>query len=142
MSPENKATGICPEISEKDEALADLIERFNEADFLREKETEKKTNKQAEELAKAQEIRRQSLETVGESHKRSEDVKQKRSKKFDTAEYLADKSKRDYELRTKELELKEKQLELQSQQQSQTMLMMQQQNAAMLEMIRMMHKKQ
>ena len=143
---ENKASGISPEVSELDEALADLIERFNEADSAREKETGKKNNKQAEDLVTAQEMRRKSLETYGESRKRNlEDgveVSQKRSKKLNTTEYLIDKSQRDYEIRTKELELKEKELALQSEQQQQTMLMMQQQNATILEMFKMMKSKQ
>ena len=70
MRQENKSSGISPEPSETDDALADLIERFEEADSIREKETEAKTNKQADELAKAQEMRRQSLENVGETHER------------------------------------------------------------------------
>ena len=91
ISEENKTSGISPDISENDEALADLIERFNEADEVREKETENKTNKQAEDIAKAQEMRRQSLETCGESRKRNSvkggtELNQKRSKEFDPRE--------------------------------------------------------
>jgi len=71
ISKENKASGISPDISEVDEALADLIQRFEEADKMREVELNEKKNKQSEELSKAQEIRKQSLETFGESRKRT-----------------------------------------------------------------------
>ena len=64
-------------------------------------------------------MRRKSLETFGETsvrkHKANDnnDVTQKRSKKFDTSAYLVEKSKQDYEIRSRELELKEKELEMQ-----------------------------
>ena len=61
---ENKASGICPpEENEIDQALQNITELFGEADAAREKETSDKKSKQCEDLEKAQEIRRKSLET-------------------------------------------------------------------------------
>ena len=70
-------------------------------------------------MVKAQDIMRQSLETFAKSTKRKqeheEEVTQRRSKKFGAALYLL-KSTHDYEIRTKELELKERELKIQLQQ--------------------------
>ena len=53
-SEEAKASGISPEHSEIDEALLDLIQRFDEADNERKKETAGKKSKMEQELVKAQ----------------------------------------------------------------------------------------
>jgi len=63
MSAEKKATGISPEVSET-WGTSWLDIRYDEADSVRKKENEKKTTKQAEDLAKAQEIRRKRLERI------------------------------------------------------------------------------
>ena len=118
MNDEKRASSVSPEPSEVDDALADLIERFNEADSVREKEISSKKSKQAEDLVKAQELRKQSLETFGESRKRKEENAEpssKRAKKGDTFSYLMEKSNREYELKTKELELRQKEIDIQAQ---------------------------
>ena len=151
QNEENKASGISPEITELNEALQDITERFNEADLDRDKESAEKKSKQAEDLIKAQEIRNQSLETFGDTRKRKEDtgeVNRKRSRKTDTFLYLEEKSKRDHELQAEAIKLKEKKLELQAQQlqmqheaQFAQTLLIQQQNAAMIEMLKMINGK-
>ena len=109
-------------------------------------ESNEKKTKQSEDLLTAQEMRRKSLETFGETsvrkHKANDnnDVTQKRSKKFDTSAYLVEKSKQDYEIRSRELELKEKELEMQKKNQETQHQLLQQQNLAILEMIRIMNK--
>ena len=52
------------EHSEIDEALLDLIQRFEEADNERKKDSIEKKSKSEEELQKAQEIRKMSLELM------------------------------------------------------------------------------
>ena len=151
QNEENKASGISPEMTELDEALQDIIERFNEADLARDKESAEKKSKQAEDLIKAQEIRNQSLETFGDTRKRKDDnveVNRKRARKTDTFLYLEEKSKRDHVLQTEALKLKEKKLQLQAQQlqmqqeaQYAQTLLIQQQNAAMMEMLKMINGK-
>ena len=88
-------SGISPEHSEIDEALLDLIQRFDEADNERKKETAGKKSKMEEELVKAQEIRKMSLETFGESRKRKGDTegqgKRSRRSSSDTLSFLAEK---------------------------------------------------
>ena len=82
---EHKASGIAPSYTEIDEALHDLIERFDEADAARQKATAEKKSKVEEELVQAQNMRNASLETFGETRKRKEndtgEGSQKRSRR-------------------------------------------------------------
>ena len=146
-SEEAKASGISPEHSEIDEALLDLIQRFDEADNERKKETAGKKSKIEEELVKAQEIRKLSLETFGESRKRKGDTegqgKRSHRSSSDAFSFLTEKSEREFTLRQEELKLKQQDLALRTQQiqnaqqtQQAQFAMLQQQNVLMLEMFK------
>lgn len=119
MRKGNKASGISPEATEVGEALANLIEWFEKANSPRDKENTDRKRKEAEDLAKVQDIRRQSLCTFAESRKQKQvdkgDVTHIRSKKSDTASYLQQKSTHGFEIRPEELELKEKESNMQLQ---------------------------
>jgi len=142
---EAKASGISPEHTEIDDALQDLLERFEEADSARKTE---KTEKVGKELAAAQDIRNASLETFSETRKRngndtsSSDNKRRRSSS-DMLTFLSEKSERDHALKQEELHLKQKEMELHKQQletcmqnQNAQLIMMQQQNTAVLELLK------
>ena len=89
---EDKASGIAPEHSELDDALLDLIERFEEADSQRTKASAEKKSKQEEEYSQAQDMRNASLETFGETRKRKENEpegSQKRSRRSTTHDYIS-----------------------------------------------------
>ena len=60
---EGKSSGTNPDYTELDGALMDLIQRFDEADSERKRETNEKKLKIKNELAKAQEMRQTSFET-------------------------------------------------------------------------------
>ena len=106
-SEEGKVTGINPKHTEIDDALLDLIQQFDEADSERKKESEEKNAKKEEDLVKAQEIRRKSLETFGETRKcKAESEKKTRGSTSDTISFLAEKSEREHELRKEELKLR------------------------------------
>ena len=67
---EDKASGRAPNHTEIDEALLDMIERFDEADIARQKaKAEKKVE---EKLVQIQNMRNASLETCGDTRKRKE----------------------------------------------------------------------
>ena len=108
-------------------------------------EIKKLQKKTEDDLVKAQEIRNTSLETLGESIKRKEEIgegsqKRSRSSSKDTLSYIKEKSEREFSLRQDELKLKEKELALQAQQaQHAQLLMLRQQSAAMIEMLKTMH---
>ena len=67
---EEAALGISPEPKEADTLLDELLEIFGTADLEHKAATEELKQKQAADIAKAQEMRQQSVETLGESRKR------------------------------------------------------------------------
>ena len=148
---EDKASGIAPSYTEIDEALYDLIERFDEADAARQKATAEKKSKVEEELVQAQNMRNASLETFGETRKRKEndtgEGSQKRSRRStsnDFISYFSEKHEREISLRQEELKLKKKQeLDLEGQQMQQTQqiqqaefLLIQQQSSVMSKILK------
>ena len=107
---ENKASGIAPNHTDADEALYDLIERFDEADAARQKATAEKKSKVEEELLQVQNMRNTSLETFSKTRKRKENDtdggSQKRSRKStsnDFISYFSEKHEREISLRQEEL---------------------------------------
>ena len=148
---EDKASGIAPSYTEIDEALYDLIERFDEADAARQKATAEKKSKVEEELVQAQNMRNASLETFGETRKRKEndtgEGSQKRSRRStsnDFISYFSEKHEREISLRQEELKFKKKQeLDLEAQQMQQTQqiqqaefLLIQQQSSVMSKILK------
>ena len=82
---EYRQSGINPEETEVDFALADIIERFEEAQKIDASEKQKKKTEQ--DAAKAEDMRRKSLETFGETMKRKSiknNKKQSTSKRRNT----------------------------------------------------------
>ena len=128
MPDEDKASGITPDVTEVDEALADLVERFEQADDEFKMESNNKKAKIEEDMSKAQEIRRKSLETLGETLPDDSLTKKTRNNGTDTVNYLREKMEKDAELKKEEIELKKKDREdsrnqlLQMQEQQQTIL--------------------
>ena len=99
-SEEEKASGINPKHTEIDDALLDLIQRFDEAGSERKKESEEKNAKKEEDLVKAQEIRKKYLESFDKTRKRKAKSEKKTCKSTsDTINFLAEKFEREHELR-------------------------------------------
>jgi len=67
---EEAVSGISPEPTEADILLNELLEIFGTADLEHKAATEELKQNQAADIAKAQAIRQQSVETLGESRKR------------------------------------------------------------------------
>ena len=139
-SDEEKVSGINPKHTEIDDTLLDLIQRFDEADSERKKESEEKNAKKEEDLFKAQEIRKKSLKTFGETTKRKTESEKKTSKS--TSNFLAEKSEREHKLRKEEVKLRKQEIENQTQQiqnsqfaQQVQLSMLQQQDSLMMEML-------
>ena len=142
-----KASGSNPEHTELDDALQDLIERFEEADNIRKVEKAEKAEKAETELALAQEVRNKSLETFSQTQKRKgidqPQSSKKRRSSVDTVNFLREKSEREHTLKQEELQIKRQEIELQKQQLQQSnhtqnaqIQMMQQQNIAILEILK------
>ena len=113
---EERASGISPDMDDIDKLLDELIELFQTANLEHENVTKQKADKAAINAEKGLEMRRMSMETMGESSKRQarDDGrgKEKRARRAqnETFEYLNEKLKFDTEWRRKEFELKERKL--------------------------------
>ena len=68
---EDGASGINPEETEVDVALSDIIERFEETQKVQQEACEKQKKKVEQEAAIAEDMRRKSLETFGETMKQN-----------------------------------------------------------------------
>ena len=110
---EKNASGISPEESEVVQALADIVERFEQSDDDYKKQSEEKKNKAAADTAKATEMRKRSLETFAETNVRAdkEPTKKQRNCGSETINYLKEKAETEMHLRREELELKREETE-------------------------------
>lgn len=111
VSEEEKASGISPEESEVDKAMADIITQFDEADATNERLSEDKKKKIEVEAAKAEEMRRVSMETFKESQKRNSEFGEqtkikRRASGSDTMSYLKEKAEKEIQLKFEEIELR------------------------------------
>ena len=145
MKNEEKASGIDPpEMSEEDIALEDITEKFDEAEVQFKLKSQEIKDKQLNDNNVAIEIRKRSLETMGETSQRSgeeDSSKKRRTNGSETIAYLQEKSQADLELKRAELALKKEKNDamMQAQQQQQQVMMMmqaqQQQNQQMIALI-------
>ena len=112
---EEAAGGISPEPTEADNLLDELLEIVGTADLEHKAASEELKQKQAADIAKAQEMRQQSVETLGESRKRKlgeEGGKgSKRKNEEETYSLLKEKMEADTKIKVEELQLRKKELE-------------------------------
>ena len=142
---EERASGISSEISEVDEYLEDITERFKERNENQRKENDEKKERAKENALKATEMRKHSLETFTESQNRNnEEITPKRTRNNgnDTISYLTAKYESEFNLWKEELALTREEIEttktiIQQQGQHLSVLVQNQQNqqAAMLSML-------
>ena len=130
MTDEETASGISPEMSEIDKLLEQIIERFEESDREAADRADQADRGRDNERKKAEEMRKRSMEKLGETMKPKADEGQgesctpkKRASGSETIVYLKEKAEKDFDLRKEELEIKKKDHD----QQSQMFLYMQQQ---------------
>ena len=102
-----------------DLGVSDILERFEESAQEHSKVSEKNKNKMQLELAKAEEMRKTSLETFSETKKRkalmgNDDEKSPKQRKSttDPFSFLNKKIEQDNEARTEEMNIKNAELEL------------------------------
>ena len=115
---EEKSSGTNPDYTELDEALMDLIQRFDEANSERKMETNEKEIKIKNELAKAKKMRKTSLETFCQTNKRKEsdtEIPQKRRQSSFSQGYMSyfsEKSEKELQLQKEELKMKKQELDI------------------------------
>ena len=114
---EDKQSGISPEETEVDVALADIIERFEESQKIHQEISEKQKKKTEEDAAKAEEMRRKSLETFGETMKRKSieqdenpSTSKRRNTGSDTLKFLQEKTESEIAIRQQEIELRREEI--------------------------------
>eukprot|EP00794_Sanderia_malayensis_P012489 gene12489-13772_t len=78
---DRRASGTIPEQDEINDAMCDIIEQFEEAAKMYDEATEEKKKKKEEEVLQAEEMRQASLETFGETHKRTKSKEAKSNEK-------------------------------------------------------------
>ena len=114
---EERASGITPdELSEIEVMIDELIDLFESAAIDQKAADKEKTDKAAADIAKARDMRLQSLETFAETRKRKnvgEDEgagKRARNSGKDTLTFLQDKLRAELEFKRQEMELREREL--------------------------------
>jgi len=148
-----KASGIEPPEVEK--GVADTIQLFKDSDVKHSEEKDKRKETLENKKIQAEEFRRQSLETIGETKKRKNEddcgSKGKRRRSDETIEYLREKNEQEKVIKQQELELKKAELddrraesktfrEMLLQQQQQTAALMQQQQQVNMALLQFMTK--
>ena len=112
---EDAASGISPEPSEADTLLNELFECFQTADLEHKAAADELKGNQVAKIAKAQEMRQQSVETLGESIKRrlgEEGGKgSKRRNEEERYSLLRENMETDTEMKAEDLQLRKKELE-------------------------------
>ena len=111
---DERASDISPEISEVDECLEDIIERFKERHENQKNESEEKKERATKDALKAAEMRKRSLENFTESRNRNNEEitpKKKRNNSNDTFFYLTAKYESDFNLQKEELALRRGEIE-------------------------------
>ncbi|CAH3185724.1 unnamed protein product, partial [Porites lobata] len=118
MKDEEKASGINPEPTELEQALAEIIEMEEAAETEHQDGDGRRKEKDEADKHKAESMRKLAMEKLGETQKRAVEEgeqdcqKKKRRSGNDTIEYLREKSESDKVLKEEELSLKRKQQEL------------------------------
>jgi len=146
MTTEERASAISPEMSEIDKLLEQIIKRFEESDRESGDKGDQGERSKTEDRKKAEEMRKPSMEKLGETLKRKgeEDggaTPRKKASGSETIVYLREKAERDFDLKKEEMETRKRdqaqqlqmfqymqqQLQQQQQQQQQMQLQHQQQ---------------
>ncbi|XP_029211245.2 reticulocyte binding protein 2 homolog b-like [Acropora millepora] len=109
MTTEERASGISPEMSEIDKLLEQIIQRFEESDRESGDKGEQDERSKTEDRKKAEEMRKLSMEKLGETLKRKGEgdggaTPRKRASGSQTIVYLREKTERDFDLKKEEME--------------------------------------
>ncbi|XP_068671176.1 DNA ligase 1-like [Montipora foliosa] len=119
MNAEERSTGVSPEPTELDQALADIIEMEEVASTSQEIDEAVIKEKEDTDKQKAESIRKKAMEKLGETQKRGVEegeqenhMKKKRRSGNETISFLREKAESEKALREEELAIRRKQQEL------------------------------
>lgn len=119
MNAEERSTGVSPEPTELDQALADIIEMEEVASTSQEIDEAVRKEKEDTDKQKAESMRKMAMEKLGETQKRAVEageqenhMKKKRRSGNETISFLREKAESEKSLREEELAIRRKQQEL------------------------------
>ncbi|XP_068677223.1 DNA ligase 1-like [Montipora foliosa] len=119
MNAEERSTGVSPEPTELDQALADIIEMEEVASTSQEIDEAVIKEKEDTDKQKAESIRKKAMKKLGETQKRAVEegeqenhMKKKRRSGNETISFLREKAESEKALREEELAIRRKQQEL------------------------------
>ena len=119
MNTEERSTGVSPEPTELDQALADIIEMEEVASTSQEIDEAVIKEKEDTDKQKAESMRKMAMEKLGETQKRAFEegeqenhIKKKRRSGNETISFLREKAESEKALREEELAIRRKQQEL------------------------------
>ena len=119
MNTEERSTGVSPEPTELDQALADIIEMEEVASTSQEIDEALIKEKEDTDKQKAESMRKMAMEKLGETQKRAVEegeqenhIKKKRRSGNETISFLREKAESEKALREEELAIRRKQQEL------------------------------
>lgn len=119
MNAEERSTGVSPEPTELDQALADIIEMEEVASTSQEIDEAVIKEKEDTDKQKAESMRKMAMEKLGETQKRAVEegeqenhIKKKRRSGNETISFLREKAESEKVLREQELAIRQKQQEL------------------------------
>ncbi len=111
MSEEEKASGISPEFTELDQALEDIIDRAQEAQHNLLEEGEKIEKMAEKERVTAEDVRKRSMERLGETKEREKGNEKKKQRRSNCLEYFKEKhDDKEIELRREEIKLRKREM--------------------------------
>ncbi|CAB3990784.1 Hypothetical predicted protein [Paramuricea clavata] len=109
MAEEEKASGISPEFTELDEALEDIVERTQEVQEEFAAENDKREKIAEKERETAEDVRKRSMEKLGETKAR-ENAKKTNKSRNSSLEYFKEKHDKELDLKREEMELKKREM--------------------------------
>ena len=119
MNAEERSTGVSPEPTELDQALADIFEMQEVASASQEIDEAVRKEKEDTDKQKAENMRKKAIKKLGETQKRALEegeqenhMKKKRRSGNETILFLREKAESEKSLREAELEIRRKQQEL------------------------------
>ena len=114
MAAEERASGVNPELTELDEAVASIIERKEGAEEELARREENNANLMDKERETAESVRKRSMERLAETRERENQMsakKKRRGNGEESIEFLKNKSKIEMEMRREEVEIRKKEHE-------------------------------
>ena len=115
MAQEEKESGISPEFTELDQAMDDIVDRTKEAQEELAAGNEKNQKCAQKETITAEDIRKRSMVSIGETKEREKENISKKQRRRDCLEYFKEIHEKETDLKREEIELKKREMAIREQ---------------------------